>query len=100
MLFHLFPAITVSTNKQSRVGRPAYLARNIEPSGSTNFLSMSKSCIPGLSLYYFRIKTRKLPAKVFNFKSKLPQLFTSNKAYLTYTGHPPTALAVPWNSAA
>lgn len=48
--FYLFPSMTGSLNKQSRVGRPARLALRIYPSGSTSFLSSLKSCIPGLSL--------------------------------------------------
>uniref|UniRef100_A0A7C9DXD1 Uncharacterized protein n=1 Tax=Opuntia streptacantha TaxID=393608 RepID=A0A7C9DXD1_OPUST len=45
--FHIFiklsPSITGSLNKQSRVGRPAYLALRIEPSGKTSFLRILKS---------------------------------------------------------
>lgn len=42
--------MTGSRNKQSRVGRPAYLALSTDPSGSASFLRTLKSCSPGLSL--------------------------------------------------
>lgn len=48
---YLFPSITGSSNKQSRDGRPGYLALRTDPSASTSFLSTLKSWWPGLSLH-------------------------------------------------
>jgi hypothetical protein len=44
------PSLAGSENRQSLVGLPGSLARKIDPSGSTSFLSRSKSWFPGLSL--------------------------------------------------
>lgn len=50
ILTYLLPSITGSSNKQSRVGWPAYLALKTDPSGSTSFFRILKSWFPGLSL--------------------------------------------------
>lgn len=51
---YLFPSMTGSLNKQSRVGRPASRALRTDPSGSTSFLRILKSWFPGLSLQSYK----------------------------------------------
>jgi len=51
MSSYLTPSRAGSEKRQSRVGRPGNRARRTDPSGKTNFLSSSKLCFPGASLF-------------------------------------------------
>lgn len=67
--------MTGSSNKQSRVGRPACLALRTDPSGNTSLLRILKSWTPGLSLWLY-VKIQKnynsfvIRNKAFNYSPK------------------------------